>query len=460
MIQFNKTELRDKIHACWLGKNMGGTIGMPYENSKTTNDCQGFANKEGEPVPNDDLDLQLLWLKAITEHGLEGIDENVLAEYWLNYIPPYWNEYGVGKSNLRAGYFPPLSGEVNNEHWKHSNGAWIRTEIWATLFPGRPEMAIRYAYADACVDHGFGEGTYAAIFVAAMESAAFIFNDLNTLLDIGLSKIPQNCRVANCVRMVREGYAKGMDWKDVRQLLVDDSEDLGWLQAPANIGYVVLGLLYGEGDFKKSMLTAVRCGDDTDCTAATVGSLLYGHGWFPKTITQLTDCVMAMHPTTLMRHQFYSEYDDGIDVVISEGANDFGELKATDYYGTKFVEKKFNVAQYSFTARSTFFEVLMELDGKPDLLPGETLSGKVTVFIKNNPSQTHFNLRWFVPEGWQVAGHRHIYVPADWRDGTGNAGTAFAITAGPEPAGMTRVVLEVSTNDKPRCVYVPLCITG
>lgn len=52
--------------------------------------------------------------------------------------------------------------------------------------------------------------------------------------------------------------------------------DIGTWMAPANVGYVILGLLYGEGDFKKSLLTAVNSGDDTDCTAVRqTDSILY-----------------------------------------------------------------------------------------------------------------------------------------------------------------------------------------
>lgn len=61
MIQFNKTSLEDKIKACWIGKNLGGTIGAPYECSREMQDVKGFVTKEGEVIPNDDLDLQLLW---------------------------------------------------------------------------------------------------------------------------------------------------------------------------------------------------------------------------------------------------------------------------------------------------------------------------------------------------------------------------------------------------------------
>ena len=44
--------------------------------------------------------------------------------------------------------------------------------------------------------------------------------------------------------------------------------------APSNIGIVAIGLLWGEGDFTRSLCTAANCGEDTDCTAGTIGALL------------------------------------------------------------------------------------------------------------------------------------------------------------------------------------------
>lgn len=51
--------------------------------------------------------------------------------------------------------------------------------------------------------------------------------------------------------------------------------DLGWFQAPGNVVFVVIGMLYGEGDFKKSMIIVTNCGDDTDCSADTIGFLFW-----------------------------------------------------------------------------------------------------------------------------------------------------------------------------------------
>jgi hypothetical protein len=121
MVKLNRNLIRDKIHACWIGKNIGGTIGTPYEGRRELLDITGFNSPKGEPLPNDDLDLQLVWLCALEEMGPQHLTCKELAEYWLSYIPPYWNEYGVGKTNVLGGMLAPMSGEFDNLKWKHSN---------------------------------------------------------------------------------------------------------------------------------------------------------------------------------------------------------------------------------------------------------------------------------------------------------------------------------------------------
>jgi ADP-ribosylglycohydrolase len=230
---------------------------------------------------------------------------------------------------MKRGLFPCLSGDYENP-WKDSNGAWIRTEIWACLAPGCPEIAARYAMEDAVVDHGAGEGTYAAVFVAAMQSAAFVIPDLRRAIAIGLDLIPEDCRTAMTVRTVLECYDTGVSPVDCRNRVLAMNADIGdgWFQAPSNVGYSVLGMIYGEGDFKKSMLLAINCGDDTDCTAATLGATMgilggraalpddwceyLGDGIVtvsiaggvlttaPKTCTELTERVVRLAPTVLL----------------------------------------------------------------------------------------------------------------------------------------------------------------
>jgi len=46
------------------------------------------------------------------------------------------------------------------------------------------------------------------------------------------------------------------------------------IEAKINSAYVAIGLLYGNGDFSKSIDIAARCGQDADCNPATVGGVL------------------------------------------------------------------------------------------------------------------------------------------------------------------------------------------
>lgn len=280
---------RDKVYGCWTGKNIGGTLGVPFEGKQEMNAATFYTQElKGNPAPNDDLDLQLIWLQAAEENGLYRLTPRLLGEYWVNCIVGHWNEYSVCKANIANGLYPPLSGSCNNDIWKFSNGAWIRSEIWACLFPGSPDEAAAFAYMDSCCDH-CGEGIYAEVFTASMQAAAFFVSDVRKLIEIGLSKVPADCRIAQSVKLACSLYDARREFQTARDAMVKDSADLGWFQAPGNIGFVILGLLYGEGDFGKSICLAVNCGDDTDCTGATVGALLgiiNGRTGIPKEWTE------------------------------------------------------------------------------------------------------------------------------------------------------------------------------
>lgn len=144
---------------------------------------------DGKPLPNDDLDIQILWLLALEDKGIH-IDAKTMGEYFNEFMIFTHAEYVVAKTNLRTGFQPPVTGSFNND-FKDSCGSYIRAEIWACLFPGKPEKAAEYAFEDAIIDHGDGEGVYAEIFIAVMESAAFYIKDIRKLIEIGLSYIPE-----------------------------------------------------------------------------------------------------------------------------------------------------------------------------------------------------------------------------------------------------------------------------
>ena len=165
-----------------------------------------------------------------------------------------------------------MSGYFNN-WFRDCMGSPIRSEIWACLAPGAPELAARYAYEDAIVDHAGGESVWGEMFNAALQSAAFVQSDPQVLLDIALSYIPNTSLTAKAVQTARDAHRDGVDWKTARRRVLEATPHYNSQFSPINLGFQTIGWLYGK-DFGDTLCTTVNCGYDTDCTGATVGALL------------------------------------------------------------------------------------------------------------------------------------------------------------------------------------------
>lgn len=486
-IMLNREEYIDKVYGCWIGKNIGGTLGGPFEGNRDILDVKGYTTPVGEPLPNDDLDLQLVWLKAVIDRGVQNITAQLLGEYWIDYIPPPWGEYGVAKMNLRSGLLPPISGTYANDVLKHSNGAWIRSELWACLFPGAPDAAIRLAYEDASVDHGAAEGMYAELFTAAVESAAFVITDARELIRIGLSKIPDECLVARAVKIAMESYDNKISWQEARARVVNDSvPGIGWFQSPANIGFVIIGWLYGEDDFGKSLLVATNCGDDTDCTASTLGSILgiicgakklpaewteplgdkivtiaidrgKAKAFWPNTLTALTELTVRQTMPALVAFN--------VPVELHDGKTDLAALSGMNFCATKVAEAI--CARSSFAVRVDAVHSVITLDYQraPELKAGVLFT--VRLDIKNiTMDHCRYDIIWHLPPGIRVAEGKETGVSLLRHDieqnlvnrGAGKPREPLTFTLIPETLdGSTiRGILEVRALGRPNVGFIPL----
>lgn len=488
-IQFklNAKEYRDKVYACFVGKNIGGTLGGPYEGKREILDVKGFVTEPGEPLPNDDLDLQLVWLFGVERLGISNINAQTLGEMWLSFIPAPWAEYGVCKANMRHGLVPPMSGDYNNR-WKNSNGAWIRTEVWACMAPGCPAIAAKYAIEDAKVDHGSGEGTYAAAFVAAMQSAAFVLKDLRGCIEMALASIPASSRMAATIRLVLESYDAGKQAMETRNLVLEANMDIGdgWFEAPSNVAYAVIGLLYGEGDFKKAMLTAINCGDDTDCTAATVGATLGLLGGLegipadwrayigdeivtisidrsgilrrtPLSCTELTDRIAAQAPHVLFEC-------DGESILVegeTELPSDAAEILSKQCGRIRGMSV---VKPYSMRFDFPLLSAEVVLDGGPEIAPNGEKKVKIALtnfYDKFGRWFYYAKLRWWLPDGFSLEGDRPTTLIST-KDARYVGTECFEVTirAGEQVSDLNRCVLEVTMEGRVIPMYIPITLLG
>jgi len=303
----------DKMKGCWLGKNIGGTLGAPFEGKKYVQALSYFDWNEtkkwlknmeesfkqyfpevkfsidsdswspGQPLPNDDLDFQLVWLKMLEDRGVNPTF-NDFVDYWMRHLHKHWYaEYSFCTYNIKRGLKPPISGAFQN-YFVDEMGSPIRSEIWACVAPGDPQLAASLAWMDSSMDHTGGEGGWGEMFWAAVESAAFVINDAKTLIEIGLSMIPISSHIARCIKEAVRCYEDGISWGEARERIATLFGHHNACNAIPNHGFTIIGWLYGK-DFGDKLCKAVNCGYDTDCTGATLGALLgilYGASNIPE----------------------------------------------------------------------------------------------------------------------------------------------------------------------------------
>ena len=285
MLHIDYSEYLDRVYGCWLGKCVAGTIGAPYEGMKELLSFEYDPCLAAKPLPNDDLDLQVLWLSVLEEKGTHFTSDD-LAQAFVTKCPYAPGEYAIFKKNYKRGIRPPLSGQYNNRYYIEGMGCPIRSEIWACISPGNPDLAAECAGKDGILDHS-GNSVYAEQFLAGLEAAAFFESDLDKLVDAGLALVPADSRFAQLVRDVREWCRVGSDWKYVRGKVLRKYGHPDCTNMFQNMGIALLALYLGEMDFIKTTMIALNCGFDTDCTCASVGSVLG--------IISGADCLLQRH---------------------------------------------------------------------------------------------------------------------------------------------------------------------
>ena len=262
----------DKVYGCFLGKTVAGTMGAPYEGIKMPMELEFTPAMINTMLPNDDLDLQVLWLDVVKQYGTDFTSYDLQKRFCENcdYSP---GEYAIMRKNYEKGIYPPESGRFCNDFYIEGMGCPIRAEVWACLFPAQPTRAADISVRDGVLDHE-GESVYAERFFVALESAAFYENDLGKLIDIALSEIPEKCKLRT---LIDDTLAWCAEYEDIKAVLARILHKYGHPDCTnlfQNVGITLVSLVKGNLDLIKSSMDALNCGFDTDCTCATVGAVI------------------------------------------------------------------------------------------------------------------------------------------------------------------------------------------
>ena len=233
----------------------------------------------------DDLYVEIPFLVTLANHGPLASWSD-FADSFRDTTFPLWHANDAGRRNIQAGVPAPLSGNyANNQHCEDLD--WqIEADFAGILCPGRPNEAVDIAWRAGHV-MTYGDGTLGGVFIAAMHAASYFASSLEEIVDAGEASLPEGSKYRQVVEDVRAWHAAALPWEDAWQQLQDKwgsddrcpSYDMPFMQsydidAKLNGAYVLIGLLYGEGDIEKSMRIAMRCGQDSDCNPSSVGGIL------------------------------------------------------------------------------------------------------------------------------------------------------------------------------------------
>jgi ADP-ribosylglycohydrolase len=288
----------ERTYAGVLGKIIGVYLGRPIEGWSYERIIEQFGevdhyvhDKLGVPlvVADDDIAGTFTFLRALPDYGNSlALTSQQIGQTWLNYLIErktifWWG--GLGNSTehtaymrLKKGIPAPRSGSVvvNGKILSEQIGAQIFVDGWAMVSPGNPQQAADLAKRASSVSHD-GEAIYGAQVLAAMEAEAFVSQDINHLLDTGVSFIPKEAIIYRMIADLRSWAISDGDWRKTRQRIVENygyTKYIGGCHIVPNHALIVLGLLYGEGDFQRSLMICNTSGWDTDCNAGNLGCLM------------------------------------------------------------------------------------------------------------------------------------------------------------------------------------------
>ena len=286
-------EYMNKVKAGWIGQMAGVGLGGPTE----------FYWK-GEIIPEDripvwtpemvnqfnqdDIYVEMTFLRTLEKYGFDvsirqaGID-------FANSQYALWHANKAGCDNLRGGIAPPASGNPAYNSHADDIDYQIEADYAGLISPGMPKLAIQLGEIFGRLMN-YGDGLYGGQFVSGMYAEAFFENDMEKIVRAGLKCIPKGSQYYECISDVLKWYRENPDdWEktwglinekyqmnpEYRKFSCSGSEDSFNIDAKINGAYVVMGMLYGNGDIKKTITISTRCGQDSDCNPANSGGILF-----------------------------------------------------------------------------------------------------------------------------------------------------------------------------------------
>jgi hypothetical protein len=293
-VTLSRQTLADKVKGGWAGQTIGCTYGGPTEfryQGTIIPDSERLAWSEAsiptafETTPGlyDDVYMDLTFVGVFEKEGLDA-PASSFARAFAQAPYPLWHANQMARYNILRGLMPPASGDWRNNPHADDIDFQIEADFAGLMSPGLPNAATEICDRVGHIMNS-GDGWYGGVYVAAMYALAFVSSDVADVAEEALKAIPAGTAFARAMTAVIQGHRDDpRDWKATWfRLRRGFGQDVGCpegvfspfdIDAKMNCAWVLLGLLYGEGDFGRTIDIAARCGDDSDCNPATAAGIL------------------------------------------------------------------------------------------------------------------------------------------------------------------------------------------
>ncbi|MEN6575057.1 MAG: ADP-ribosylglycohydrolase family protein [Phycisphaerales bacterium] len=277
-------EYRDKMKAGWIGQIFGVSWGAPtegrYQKVMPADKMPPFSEDlVNDAFGQDDLYVEMTFLRTMEEYGYDvsirqaGID-------FANSGYSLWVANAMGRLNLRNGIAPPDSSHPQFHNCAGAIDYQIEADYAGLIAPGMPDVVIALGEKFGRLMN-YGDGVYAGQFMGAMYAEAFFERDVMKLIEAGLKAIPSESLYAGMVRdMIQWHKENPADWEKTWELAEkkynqDRNYNISALDVKREGAWVLMGLLYGQGDLDQTMVISCRCGFDSDCNPSSSGGILF-----------------------------------------------------------------------------------------------------------------------------------------------------------------------------------------
>ncbi|MEW6547435.1 MAG: ADP-ribosylglycohydrolase family protein [Bacillota bacterium] len=268
-------QFTERVYAGWLAQVCGGALGTALEGYTTDRlmevfgDIRGYVRKPN--TFNDDITYELAFLKAFEYRGYHVTSQDI-AEEWVALIPFGWSAEDIALRNLKLGVYPPESGRRSNP-FSEWIGAQMRGTVCGLVAPGDPRQAARLAWIDGVISHE-GNGVLGEVFNAVMTSLAFVRGDIRGIVQNAIDLLPPESEYHSVVREALGVCREASDWLAAWRKCEKRLERYNWVHAYPNAAAEVVALWFGNGDFDETMRIVALAGQDVDCNAAQVATVL------------------------------------------------------------------------------------------------------------------------------------------------------------------------------------------